>query len=158
MWLSFLERAAVERAAELGVELTVFDAQRDINAQISHVETFAVQGFDAIIVGILEAPFTDALVNAANGIPLVFVNRMPQEDFLQAGSVVYVGSDENTSGAFQAEFLAQYFAGRTEPINYVMFMGILGHPATAARTDIFNLCAQPLYMVACGKCYVRGSN
>ena len=136
-WLSFLEGAAIDRANELGIDLTVFDAQEDINTQISHVQTFVAQGMDAIIVGIIEAPFTDVLVEAAGDIPIIFVNRIPDERFLEANRVGYVGSDDATSGAFQAEFLAQHFAGRTEPINYVLFMGALGHPAVTARTVSF---------------------
>jgi len=136
-WLSFLEGAAIERAAELGIELIVQDAQQDINTQMSHVQAFAAQQVDAIIVGILEAPFTEVLVNYADGIPLIFVNRTPVEEFLELPNVGFVGSDEWTSGAFQAEFLAEHFAGRTEPISYVLFMGILGHPATAARSASF---------------------
>jgi inositol transport system substrate-binding protein len=138
MWLAHLEQAVEDRAAELGVDLTVFDAERDITQQMSHVQTFAAQGFDAIIIGILEQPFTETLVNYAGDIPVIFVNREPDNAFLSPGSGVgYVGSDENTSGAFQADYLAAHFAGRTDPIDYVLFMGILGHPATAARSQSF---------------------
>jgi inositol transport system substrate-binding protein len=40
------------------------------------------------------------------GIPLVYVNRKPQEETLPEG-VYYVGSDENVSGRLQGEEIAR---------------------------------------------------
>ena len=136
-WLTYLEIAATERAAELGVELTVFDAQRDINQQLSHIQSFAAQGFDAIIVNVVDPAFTDAMIMDASGTPVVFVNRMPAEHVLEENFVAFVGSDEGAAGELQAEFLTEYFADHDGPVNYVMLLGLIGHPGTTARTAAF---------------------
>jgi ABC-type sugar transport system substrate-binding protein len=137
-WLSYLEGAAVARADELGVELVAQDSQRDINLQLDHIQTFAAQGFDAIIINVVDPAFTEAMVEAAAGVPLIFVNRMPDEAFLEEGHIGYIGSDEMTAGRFQADFAAEYFADRDPAeIDYVLFLGIIGHPGTTARTASF---------------------
>ena len=51
------------------------------------------------------------------------------------GKYAYVGSQEYDAGKMQAEFLAKFFEGRTDPINYVLFMGQLGLENTQQRTD-----------------------
>ena len=137
-WLSYLEAAAVARAAELGVELVAQDSQRDINSQLDHIQTFAAQGFDAIIINVVDPAFTEAMVEAAAGVPLIFVNRMPDESFLEEGHIGYIGSDEMTAGRFQADFVAEYFEDRDPPeLDYVLFLGIIGHPGTTARSASF---------------------
>lgn len=136
-WLTLKENAAVAHAEDLGVYLRVFDAQFDINQQINHVQTFAAQGFDAIIINGLDPAFTETLIESASGVPIIFVNRFPGDQYLEPGSAGFVGSDETTVGPFQVEFLSQYFGDRTEPLDYVIFMGILGHNSTLNRTNSF---------------------
>lgn len=70
----------------------------------------------------------------AAGIPIIFVNRRPDDSVLVAGKNAYVGSQEYDAGKMQAEFLAKYFTGRTDPINYVLFMGQLGLERNSAPT------------------------
>jgi ABC-type sugar transport system substrate-binding protein len=135
-WLTYLETAAVNRAADVGVHLVAQDAQRDINLQLDHIQTFAAQGFDAIIVNVVDPAFTEAMVDAADGVPLIFVNRMPDESFLEEGRIGYIGSDETTAGRFQADFAAEYFTDVDE-LDYVLFLGIIGHPGTTARSASF---------------------
>lgn len=134
-FLSSLEAAVVNAAKERDIEIVTFDAQQDIQKQQDHVASFAAQGFDAIIVNLVNEENTEALVNAANGIPLIFVNRTPADGYLEQGKVVYVGSDEAQAGQLQADFIAEYFVGK-EPktLDYVLFMGIMGLPNTNNRT------------------------
>ena len=135
-WLTYLENGIVARAAEVGVELVAQDAQRDINRQLDHIQTFAAQGFDAIIVCLVDPAFSDALVEAGDGLPVIFVNRIPQAHVLEFDNVSFSGSDETEAGGFQAQYLSELFAGETE-LDYVLFMGIIGHPATTYRTSSF---------------------
>ena len=136
-WLSSLETAVVNAAKEKqDVDFTAFDSQRDVQKQIDHVNTFASQNFDAIIINLVEESNTEGIIKAAGKIPVIFVNRTPDPDYLVPGQTAYVGSNEEHSGGLQAQFLAEYFKYK-EPktLRYVLFMGILGLPHTNMRTQ-----------------------
>ena len=135
-FLSSLETAIANAAKEKGVDFTAFDSQRDVQKQLDHVTTFASQNFDAIIINLVEESNTEGVVKAAGKMPVIFVNRTPDNDYVVAGQTAYVGSNEAQAGALQAEFLAGYFKGKSpKTLKYVLFMGILGLPNTNMRTQ-----------------------
>lgn len=135
-FLTSLEMAATKKAEELGVKLEVYEAKEDISTQISHVQTCAVKGFDAMVVNMVNADNAAEVLAAAGDMKVVFVNRAPDLALLEKGKYVYVGSDENVSGGLQGKFLAEHFQaeGKTS-INIVVFKGDLTHPATPACTN-----------------------
>jgi ABC-type sugar transport system substrate-binding protein len=135
-WLSNLEAAAKAKASELGVELSVQDANWDITAQFSHVQAAVNQGFDVMIVQLVNTSHAQEVMDAAGGnIPIIFVNRRPDDSLLVADKSVYVGSTESEAGRIQGDFLSGLFKaeGKTE-INCVMFQGTLGQQAATERT------------------------
>lgn len=134
-FLSAMETAAQEAGAAAGVKMTFVDANNNANTQLQNVQTFAGQGCDAIIVNLVNTDNSEQMIEAANGIPVVFVNRAPAVA-LEKGKATYVGSDENNSGRFQGEFLAKFFKdqGKTD-VNVVLFQGILGLQNTILRTE-----------------------
>lgn len=135
-FLTKLETALTESANAHNVELTAFDSQQDVQKQMDHIATFASQGFDAIIVNLVDTNTTDTIIEGANGIPVVFVNRLPDESKMVEGKTAYVGSDEKQAGGLQAEFLTGYFNDKgMKDIRYVLLMGILGLPHTSMRTE-----------------------
>jgi ABC-type sugar transport system substrate-binding protein len=134
-WLSNLEAAAKAKADALGVELSVQDANRDIAAQLSHVQAAANQGFDVMIVGLVNTSNAQEIINAAGDMAIVFVNRRPDDSVLVANKVVYAGSTESDAGKIQGDFLSGLFKaeGKTS-INCVMFQGSLGAQHATERT------------------------
>lgn len=135
-FLSMLETACLDAAAAEGVELTTFDAQNDVQQQLDHINSFAAQGFNAIIVNLVETNITEGIISAANGIPVVFVNRMPDEQYMVEGITATVGSNEEQSGTLQGEFIAEYFADKDpKELNYVLMMGTLGLQHTTKRSE-----------------------
>ncbi len=137
-FLSTLETALTAAADEKGdVEIIAFDAENDIQKQLSQVSSFASQGVSAIIVNLVNSDSTAEIMNAAGDIPVVFVNRFPDTAILEAAEKAsYVGSNESEAGQLQAEFLTNYFNEKgMKEINYVLFMGTLGLQNTNARTD-----------------------
>ena len=135
-WLSNLEAAATDKAKELGVELNVQDANNDIAAQLSHVESAAVQGFDAMIVNLVNTDNAqEVLLAAGDDMKVIFVNRRPDESALVEGKSVYVGSTESEAGKIQGDYLSGVFKeqGKTE-INCVMLQGTLGAQHATERT------------------------
>lgn len=134
-FLSTLEAAATKAAAEKGYKLTAQDAQSDSQRQIQFVETAKNGGEDAVIVNPVDSDAAQSIVDAAGDMPLVFVNRPPTDlHVLDAENVAFVGSDEDTSGYFQGEYLAQYYKdkGQTE-IKYILLQGILGQVSQIKR-------------------------
>lgn len=134
-FLSTLESAALSAAEDAGVKLTSQDAQNDAAKQIQYIET-AVNGGDiAVIVNPVDSDAAQSLVDAAGDTPLVFVNRPPSDmNVLSAENVGFCGSNEDTSGYFQGEYLAEYFEsqGKTD-IKYVLLQGELGQVSQIKR-------------------------
>lgn len=138
-WLSELEKAAMAAAEEIGgINLTTQDANNDVSKQLQYIETARNAGTAAIIVNMVDPSTAEQCVEAAGDVPVVFVNRFPSDDSVLNEKVVYVGSDEMTSGAFQAEWLAQWAKdnGKSE-VKYVLLNGTLGQTSTTNRTLSF---------------------
>ncbi len=134
-WLSTLDAAAKQAATDLGYSLNSLDSQSDANKQIQFVETARNNGEKAVIVNLVDPNTAGDIVEAAGDMKVVFVNRPPADLSVLNENVVYVGSNEMTSGKFQGEWLAQYFKakGQTE-IKYILLNGILGQVSTTNRT------------------------
>ncbi|MDO4174071.1 MAG: substrate-binding domain-containing protein [Eubacteriales bacterium] len=134
-FLSTLEAAALAAAEDAGVKLTSQDAQNDSAKQIQYIET-AVNGGDiAVIVNPVDSDAAQSLVDAAGETPIVFVNRPPSDmSVLSAENVGFCGSDEDTSGYYQGEYLAEYFKsqGKTD-IKYILLQGELGQVSQIKR-------------------------
>lgn len=134
-FLSTLESAALKEAEAEGIKLTSQDAQNDSAKQIQYIETAVNGGDKAVIVNPVDSDAAQSLVDAAGDTPLVFVNRPPTDlKVLSAKNVGYCGSNEDTSGYFQGEYLAEYFKGqgKTE-ISYVLLQGELGQVSQIKR-------------------------
>ena len=134
-WLGTLEAAAKQAAEDMGYSLNSLDSQSDVNKQIQFVETARNNGEKAIIVNLVDLNIAADIVEAAGDMKVVFVNRPPADTSILNENVVYVGSNEMTSGKFQGEWLAQYFKaqGKTN-IKYILLNGILGQVSTTNRT------------------------
>lgn len=135
-FLGTLESGAKEAAASLGVSLDVQDANQDSNKMQSFVENAKSAGCQAVIVNLVDPETASTIIEAAGDMKVVFVNRIPTDQSVLNENAIYVGSNENDSGRFQGEALAEYFnaQGKTD-ISYILLKGIEGHTSTALRTD-----------------------
>lgn len=135
---TLLRQGIEARAAELGVDVQIEDAQNDSARQLDQVNNFIASGVDAIIVTLVETTASPVLSQAAAaaGVPLVFINLEPQDmDKLPEGQV-YVGSNEVESGtlaAFEACKLLRA-QGKASGAEGVIIMGSLSHQAALQRT------------------------
>ena len=134
-FISTLEQGILAAAKEAGVTVDSQEANNDTQKQAEQVRTFAAKGYDVMIVNLVDTSTAETIIAEAGDIPIIFVNRRPDDSVLVQGKYAYVGSQEYDAGKMQAEFLTKYFAGRTDPINYVLFMGQLGLENTQQRTD-----------------------
>lgn len=104
-WYEQLVDFAQAEADYLGVNLTIYDANDDMNQQISDVETLINLGMESIIVN----PYNSSNVGldsiAAAGIPLTIVNQAVEF----SGPYTFVSADVEDSG-YKAGFeLARYY-------------------------------------------------
>jgi inositol transport system substrate-binding protein len=132
-FLTNIREAISAHAATMeDVNVQFEDAQADIGKQINQVQNFVAQGLDAIIVNPADTAATQAITEmvAASGIPLVYVNRGPEQKELPE-KVVVVESDHIVAGRLQMEALAECMGGKG---NVAIMLGELASNATQQRT------------------------
>lgn len=131
------EKAATKMAESEGIEFKAFDANNDISAQISQVQTCAGNGYSAMIVALVNNDSGAEIIQAAGDMPVVFYNRMPTDLTLLNEKHVYVGMDESEAGKAQGEYIAELMktANKGPDVNAALLMGPLGQDSVVKRTD-----------------------
>ncbi|MBA1381119.1 sugar ABC transporter substrate-binding protein [Pseudomonas brassicacearum] len=133
-WLTYLRESMDKKAKSLpdGVTLQFEDARSDVVKQLSQVESFISQKVDALIVNPVDTAATQRITKAAvaAGIPLVYVNRRPDDPKLPQG-VVTVASDDLEAGRMQMQYLADKMGGKGD---IVILLGDLANNSTTNRT------------------------
>lgn len=134
-WLSALEAGAKKAAEELNIKLNTADADSDTSKMLQFIETAKNDGQKAVIVNMVDPATAQECVKAAGDMKVIFVNRLPVDTGVLNENVIYVGSDENLSGKFQGEWLAEKFKaeGKTE-IKYILLNGTIGNVSTTLRS------------------------
>ncbi len=125
---------AQNKAAEAGVQLDAEYAEWSIEAQDEQIKRAVEGDYDVIICSPVSPDTVTAIKAAAGDIPIVFINSAPDDSLLEKDKYIYVASNEETAGQYQAEYVLEQFADKEE-INVVLFLGNKGHSATAGRTE-----------------------
>ncbi|MHC8293393.1 sugar ABC transporter substrate-binding protein [Pseudomonas sp. LB3P58] len=133
-WLTYLRESMDTKAKSYpdGVKLQFEDARSDVVKQLSQVENFISQKVDAIVVNPVDTAATKKITEAAvkAGIPLVYVNRRPDDLNLPKG-VVTVASNDLEAGQMQMQYLADKMGGKGD---IVILLGDLANNSTTNRT------------------------
>lgn len=125
-----------ERADELGVNLSMQDAANDTGKLLQFVETAKNAGEDAVVVFPIDSETIPTITDAAGDMPVVFVNRAPDDLGYLTENTAYVGSKEEEAGYYQGEYLAQYFKEQNiDVVKPIMLLGPLGAENTTKRTE-----------------------
>ena len=124
------------KAEELNVNLSMQDAQNDTSRIIQFVETAKNAGEDAVVVFPIDSETIPTIIETAGDMPIVFVNRAPEDLTYLSGSSAYVGSEESEAGYFQGEYLAEYFKERNiDVVKPILLLGPIGAENTVKRTE-----------------------
>ena len=135
-YLGTLDQAAKASAESKGCTLTSTDCADDMNKQIDYVRAAAENKADAIIIVLADDTRADEIVEAAGDTKVVFLNRIPQDESVLDENHVYVGSNEDDSGTYQGEMLADALkAEGKDSVNYLLFEGTAGLIHTTKRSE-----------------------
>lgn len=123
------------------VKIIMTDANDDPARMVNQIENFIDQGVDAVIIHPTDRqtvrPIARKLKRA--GIPLVVVNRRPNDEDMETVSA-YVGSDEIKGGQMQGEAVVELLKGQEGRVG--ILMGLLGLEGqinrTAGNKEIFD--------------------
>ena len=133
-YLTYLRESMNEKAKSYpeSVQLQFEDARADVVKQLSQVESVIGQKVDAIVVNPVDTAATRRITKAAvkAGIPLVYVNRRPDDATLPEG-VATVASDDLEAGRMQMQYLADKLGGKGD---IVILLGDLANNSTTNRT------------------------
>lgn len=130
-FLTIVRSGMAKEAENQKVKIQFEDANNDVGRQVSQVENFIAQRVSAIVVNPVDTAATKRISAAARkaGIPLVYVNRKPDEKM--GNGTVFVGSDSLVAGRLQMEELARRLNGKG---NVAIMVGALSSDAAIDRT------------------------
>lgn len=129
-----LVAAAQKTAEDSGAKLDAFDAEGSLENQVNHIKKAVTEGYNVIMCNPVDTDTTLELEALSEGIPIVFFNSCPDESLLEPDQYMYVGSNEEVAGQYQAEYILNQFASENE-LNVVLIKGQKNHSATDGRTD-----------------------
>ena len=128
-----------------GGEIEIVDSQNRQPTQNDQVDTYISKGSNALIVNPVDRTAAQPLMEKAKaeGLPIVFVNREPYEEVMQAyDKIWYVGAKAEESGTQSGQIIADYFKAHPEAdrnkdgkIQYIMIRGEQGHQDATLRTE-----------------------
>lgn len=135
-YLSKLEEAVIEAAANHNVAMEILHAGEDSVKVRDCIEAAKSHGNDAVLVNMVASEDAASCIEAAGDMKVVFINRVPVDYSLFNANVAAVASDERLSGTYQGQFLGQYFnaLGQTD-VNYILLHGTGGLVHTELRTQ-----------------------
>ena len=136
-FLTVMRNGMVDHAAGLnGVDLQVEDATDDLSKQIDQVKNFVASGVDAIIVNIVDTSAGAAVSAAAGDVPLVYVNREPDNVNELPATQAFVASNEIESGTLEAFQICRNLraAGKAGGATGYLMNGQLSNQAAVQRS------------------------
>ncbi|MBS6183747.1 MAG: galactose ABC transporter substrate-binding protein [Clostridium celatum] len=139
-------RTAMEKQSDAeGVKIELVDSQNKQPTQNEQVDTFITKGVNALAVNAVDRTAAGPIIEKAKAkdLPIVFLNREPEEADMQGyDKVWYVGAKAEQSGTQSGEIIVDYFKENPEAdkngdgvIQYVMLQGEPGHQDATLRTE-----------------------
>ncbi|KIL49562.1 ribose ABC transporter substrate-binding protein RbsB [Jeotgalibacillus soli] len=128
-----LADGAQEKADELGMALTVVDAQDDPAKQASDMEDLIQQGVSILLVNPTDSAAVSSAIESANNadIPVITVDRNADSGEI----ITHIASDNIEGGKLAGEFIIEELGGSG---SIVELEGIAGSSAARERGEGFN--------------------
>ncbi|MBQ3377335.1 MAG: galactose ABC transporter substrate-binding protein [Synergistaceae bacterium] len=130
---------------KIGGELEITDSQNRQPLQNDQVDAYIAKGANVVIVNPVDRTAALPLMEKAKaaGIPIVFINREPEPEVMQAyDKIWYDGAKAEESGTQSGELIVDYFKknpgadkNKDGKIQYIMLRGEQGHQDATLRTE-----------------------
>ncbi len=120
-----------DRAAELGVEVTIHDAKSDAASQVSAIENFIAADVDAIIVSPIDPNAVEYLIDEARSVGIPFVNPHQRIDGNDANINLNDFDYGYAGGSIAGQWIANEMGGSAD-------VAILGFPQMEALIERAN--------------------
>ena len=112
------------------------DQGEEVSTQISQVQTFNNNGFDAVLIGMATGGSGADFMQNVGEMKTVFFNRAVEDGVTDGKQSVYIGMAEYDAGYAQGVWLADFFKSQDKTeVKGMMFMGVLGQDAVTNRTQ-----------------------
>ncbi len=144
-FMTGVRNAMIAEMEKQGGKLQVVNSQNKQTIQTDQVDAYITEEVDALIVNPVDRTASEPLMSKAKeaDIPIIFVNREPYADVMNAyDRIWYVGAKAEESGTQSGELIAEYFKAHPEAdknhdgkIQYIMLRGEQGHQDAVLRTD-----------------------
>lgn len=131
---ALLREALQENAAAEGVTLDVGEECTTVNEQVNQIKNAVDAGYDVIVCLPVDRSTALQLEVSAGDVPIVYVNSVPDEEFLEKDKYMAVSSYEMDAGTYQAEYVWNAL-GKPSSINAVILRGELHHNASIPRSE-----------------------
>lgn len=144
-FMTGVRTAMTDQAKAAGAELELVDSQNKQPTQNEQVDTFITKGVTALAINPVDRTAAAPIIEKAKaaGLPVVFLNREPEQADMQSyDKVWYVGAKAEQSGQLSGEIIADYFKAHPDAdkngdgiIQYIMLQGEPGHQDATLRTE-----------------------
>lgn len=149
VYISTVRTSMDEQLKAAGIEFQNFDGASSQPSQSDQINTAIADGYNLLIVNIVETSSPDAAQNAvdaakAAGIPIIFFNREVADEVVSSyDKCAFVGTNAPEAGHMQGKMIGAYVLENYEAldlngdgnISYVMFKGQEGNAEAEARTQ-----------------------
>jgi ribose transport system substrate-binding protein/inositol transport system substrate-binding protein len=140
-FLTVLRKGIEKSAADAKQPVQIEIADDDVQKQLSQIQNFIASGVDAIIVNAVDTSATAPMTKLANdaGIPIVYVNRQPNDVDALGPKGAFVASNEADSGTLETKEVCRLLKGKGD---ILVMEGDLANQAAVQRTkDIHDVIA-----------------
>jgi len=126
-----LTEAVTSKAEELGIEVNVYDGEKDVAKQVSQIETAVTQGVAGIVIEPVSVDGVVPALKAAKdaGVPVVVVNQKISDP---TGADSFVGVENFDGGVLEMNTAAEDIGGSGD---VAFLLGPLGSDAQIGRTE-----------------------
>lgn len=123
----------VEAATAEGLTLDIGAPCESVNDQVEQIKDAVSSGYNAIVCLPVDRATALQLEVVAGDLPIIYVNGVPDEQFLKANKYMAVSSYDYNAGEYQAEYVWNKL-GKPSSINAVILRGELTHNAAIQRS------------------------
>ncbi len=140
-WYQNICAAAEARAAELGVDIVIADANLDIAAQISKAENMIAQGVDVLALTPVDAKALGVVIERARAQGI----RVLTESNPAVGAETYVGIDNRAAGRKAGDWFVEHVAATGSTRKFSSSASRTSRTAGSASTDSSRQWTRPAF-------------